>query len=150
MSGASPRDELIQTITETVASQALPPSLRTLLLLPLQQPGKVLHPDCDYAFWPALVSATSTATGGDPGAAVRVEAAIEMFIAALDVFDEVEDGDQSPSVEAAGMAQATNAATALLFLAQQLLLTLTDFGLPAERVLLLARTLTTMGVAATG
>jgi geranylgeranyl diphosphate synthase type I len=135
---------------EVVASPTLSPSLRTLLLIPLQQPGKVLHSSGEHPLWPSLVLATSAATGGDPRAAVRVGVAVEIFMAALDIFDEVEDGDQSTTVDAAGPAQATNVATALLLLAQQLLLTLTDVGLTAERVLLLARTLAAAGVEATG
>lgn len=150
MSGAFPQAELSHTITEAVASPTLPPSLRTLLLIPLQQPGKVLHPANEHPFWPALVLATSAAAGGDPRAAVRVGAAVEIFMAALDLFDEVEDGDQSATIAAAGTAQATNVATALLLLAQQTLLTLTELGLTAERVLTLVRALTAAGVAATG
>jgi len=150
VSGAFPQIELGRIITEAVASQMLPPSLRTLLLIPLQQPGKILHPSGEHAFWPALVLATSAAAGGELRAAVRVGAAVEIFLAALDVLDEVEDGDRSAIIDAAGAAQATNVATSLLLLAQQLLLTLTDVGLTADRVLVLARTLIAAGVAATG
>ena len=150
MSGAFPQEELSRIITEAVASGTLPPSLRSLIALPLRQPGKVLHPTGEHPFWPSLVLATSTAAGGDMDAAVRVGAAVEIFIAALDLFDEIEDGDPSATIAAAGVAQATNAATTLILVAQQQLLTLTDAGLTAERVLLLARTLSAAGVEATG
>ena len=150
MSGAFPQAEVGQFITAAAASTTLPPSLRTLLLLPLRQPGKTLHPSGEHPLWPSLVLAASTAVDGDLRAAIRVAAAVEIFMAALDLFDEIEDGDQSATIEAAGPAQATNVATALLLLAQQTLLSLTDSGLAAGRVLTLARTLTAAGVAATG
>jgi geranylgeranyl pyrophosphate synthase len=150
VSGAFPQTELSQIITEAVASGTLPPSLRALLLIPLQQRGKVLHPSGEYAFWPSLVLATSTAAGGDLALAVRVGAAVEIFMAALDVFDEVEDGDQAELIDAAGVPQATNVATSLLLIAQRTILALTDTALAPERVLLLASTLTTAGVEATG
>lgn len=150
MSGAFPQVKVGQIITEAVASVTLPPSFRTLLLIPLRQPGKTLHPSGEHPLWPSLVLATSAAAGGADHIAVRVAAAVELFMAALDVFDDVEDGDQSAIIDAAGLPQATNVATALLLLAQQTLLALADTGLAAARVLRLARTLTAAGVEATG
>jgi geranylgeranyl diphosphate synthase type I len=150
VSGAFPQAEIGHLITEAVASATLPPSLRTLLLIPLRQPGKALHPSGEHPIWPALVLATSAATGGEPHIAVRVAAAVEVFMAAVDVFDEVEDGDQSAIIDVAGAAQAINVATALLLLAQQTILALTDSGLATERALLLARTLTAAGLEAIG
>lgn len=150
MGGVFPSGELRRVIREAVASVTLSPSFHSLLLIPLSQPGKALHPADEHPLWPSLVLATSDAVGGDLHSALRVAAAIEIFMAALDVFDEIEDGDQSAIIDAAGTAQATNVATALLLLAQQTLLTLTDSGLAAERALLLARTLTAAGVEATG
>lgn len=150
MSGTFPQAELGRILTQAVASVMLPPSLHTLLLIPLRQPGKTLHPSEEHPLWPSIVLVTAAATGGNPDLATRVAAAVEIFMAALDVFDEVEDGDQSEIIDTAGVAQATNIATALLLLAQQLLLTLTDVGLAAERALLLARTLIAAGVEAAG
>ena len=73
-----------------------------------------------------------------------------MFIAALDVLDEVEDGDQSPLVEAAGAAQALNISTLLLMQAQATLLSLAEDTLTPERTLRCAQTLAEAGLAATG
>ncbi len=150
MGSVFPATELSQVIHEAVASPTLPPSLRMLLLIPLQQPNKIFQPSGEHPLWPSLVLATSAAAGGDPHAAIRVAAAVEIFMAALDVFDEVEDGDQSALIDAAGSAQATNVATTLLLLAQQLLLKLVDVGLAAEQTLMLAQTLTAAGVEAAG
>jgi competence protein ComQ len=66
------------------------------------------------------------------------------------VLDEVEDGDQSPLVEAVGTAQALNIATALIILPQALLADLTMIGIAPARAALLARTLAEAGLTATG
>jgi len=150
VSGAFPQVELSQIITEAVASATLPPSLRTLMLIPLRQPGKALHPAGEHPLWPSLLLAISDAAGGEPHIAVRVAAAVEIFMAALDVFDDIEDGDQSAIIDAAGLPQATNVATALLLLAEQTLMALADTGVTVARVLQLARALTAAGVEATG
>jgi competence protein ComQ len=89
------------------------------------------------------------ATGGPITTGARVAAAVEIFMAGLDVLDEVEDGDQSPTVEAVGTAQALNIATALLFLGQQTLFTLGDDRAAASGAAF-ARVLTEIGLRATG
>lgn len=150
MSGALPLVAIRQAIEEAVASVTLPPSFRTLLRIPLQQPGKALHHADTPSLWPAAVLAASNAAHGDPRRAVRVAAAVELFMAALDVFDEVEDDDRSATVEAAGVPQAINVATALLLLAQQTLLALLAEGLAADRVMGLTRILVGAGLEATG
>ena len=54
----------------------------------------------------AVVLGSAAATGGSARAAERVAAALELFLAGLDVLDEVEDGDYSPLAERAGQARA--------------------------------------------
>jgi geranylgeranyl diphosphate synthase type I len=71
-------------------------------------------------------------------------------MAGLDVLDEIEDGDHSPLVEAAGIAQALNISTLLLMLAQSVLLNLTADNVVSERIVLFAKTLADAGVEATG
>ena len=70
-------------------------------------------------------------------------------MAALDLLDEIEDDDASPTVEAIGMPQALNVTTGLLLLGQRLLL-----ALPIRHGLLppveFARTLIDAGFIATG
>src|SRR4051812_36388490 len=111
---------------------ALPASFFRLLPLPLQQPGEELA-GAARPTRPVMVLSACNATGGDPAIGSKVAAAVEIFIAGLDVLDEIEDGDHSPLVEATGHGQALNVSTALLLLAQQLLLCLTDSGVPAHR-----------------
>lgn len=128
---------------------ALPASFSDLLRIPLRQPGKTLA-GAERPLWPATVLAACTAAGGDVAIGRKVAAAVEIFMASLDVFDEIEDGDHSPTAEAAGAARALNAATALLLLAQQALLQLPSDHVPAGRVLQMARVLTEAGLTATG
>jgi geranylgeranyl pyrophosphate synthase len=83
--------------------------------------------------WALITLAACTATGGDVAVGARVAAGVELFMAALDVLDEIEDGDQSATVEAGGMPQALNVTTALSLLAQQALLDLpAREGLPSS------------------
>jgi geranylgeranyl pyrophosphate synthase len=127
----------------------LPASFRALLYVPLQQGGKTLA-GAPRPKLPAVVLGSAAATGGSARAAARVAAALELFLAGLDVLDEVEDGDYSPLTERAGQARALNASTALLLLAQRVLSQLVDDGVSAERVPLFLRILTDAGLAATG
>lgn len=138
-----------QTIEEVVERGALPTSFRELLAIPLRQPGKIMAEEGNPQ-WAALVLAACTSTGGDPTWGAVAAAAAELFMAGLDVLDEVEDGDQSALIEAAGEAQALNVSTALLLLGQQTLLGLAERGMAPDRVALLGRALTEAGIAATG
>ncbi len=138
-----------QRLQEAVEDTGLPASFHRLLSLALAQPGKTLAGDRQPR-WPALVLASCAASGGDERAAVTVAAATELFMAGLDILDEVEDGDHSPLVDEAGVAQALNVSTALLLLAQRLLSDLPADGVAPERVPAFARTLAGAGLAATG
>ena len=80
----------------------------------------------------------------------KVAAAVEIYMAGLDLLDEIEDGDYSPTVDTVGMPQALNIATALLFLAQSVLISLTDDGVSPGRVLLMTKMLNDAGLEATG
>lgn len=134
-------------IREAVEQPDLPFSFRELLLIPLSQPGKVLS-CADRPFWPALVLAGSDATGGCLRAAVRLAAATEIFIAATDVLDELEDGDDSPLMRAAGPAQSLNAASALMMLSHEIMPRLQDDGALPERVLSIISTFTSRALLA--
>jgi geranylgeranyl pyrophosphate synthase len=107
-------------IHETINGAGLPAPFTNLLLVPLSQPGKILH-DVDSAGWSNLVRATSIAVRASEKSSARILAAVEVNAAALDVLDEVEDGDSSPLVDQIGEAQALNVATALLFIAPMIL-----------------------------
>ncbi len=136
-------------LQEAVEGAALPASFHRLLLLALQQPGKVLAGESQPR-WPALVLAGCRAAGGNERAATTVAAAVELFMAGLDILDEIEDGDHSPLVDEAGVAQALNVSTALLLLAHRLLNDLAADGVAPERVPAFGRTLATASLRATG
>lgn len=149
MDRAAAFQQVGQALREAVEGTDLTASFRCLLYIPLRQQGKVLAGSAQPR-WPAVVLATCAAAGGAERAAVKVATAVELFIAGLDVLDEIEDGDRSPLVEAAGAAQALNASTALLLLAQQTLSRLGEVGIPPERVPALVQTLARAGLTATG
>lgn len=148
MPGDTSLDIAKEVIIDALGALDAPYPFFALLRIPLSQPGKLLG-DGERHDWVHLVLAACTATGGDPAIGARVAAAVECFMASLDLLDEVEDGDASPTVEAAGMPQALNAATALLLIGQRILL-----DLPARPPLPdpadFARALALGGLAATG
>ena len=149
MLGVTPFTDVIRFLEEAVERAPLPVSSRHLVSLPLRQPGKVLG-GAERPTWPSAVLVSCAAAGGERRIGSKVAAAVEIFMAALDVLDEIEDCDHSPLVEAAGVAQALNISTLLLMLAQSLLLSLTEDGITSERTLLFAKTLAEAGLAATG
>ena len=138
-----------QALREAVEGTDLPASFRRLLYIPLRQGYKVLA-ETPQPRWPVLVLASCAAARGDERAGVRVAAAVELFMAALDAIDELEDDDYSPLVQEAGTAQALNVSTALLVLAQHLLAGLGEDGVPPERVPLFVRALAQAGLTASG
>lgn len=149
MQSATPFTAVIQHIEEAVGRLPLPASSRRFAALPLQQPGKVWA-GASRPLWPSVVLTACAAAGGDSQIGEKVAAAVEIFIAGGDVLDEIEDGDQSPLVDAVGIPQALNIATALLLLAQNILHRLAAVGIAPARALLLAQTLTEAGLAAAG
>jgi geranylgeranyl pyrophosphate synthase len=77
----------------------------------------------------------------DPVYASSVAVAVECFCAALDLLDDIEDGDQTPIVQELGVARVLNVTTALLALAQQALLSLSELGVDPANILRLLNTL---------
>lgn len=149
MDSALPISQMGKTIEDAINGAELPASFIDLIRIPLCQPGKVLSGTPD-ARWPAYVFAGCIGTGGESSAAIRVAAAVELFMAGLDVLDEIEDGDYSPLVAEAGQAQALNVSTALTFLAQRVLGGLNRDGVPVSRLPLFHQTMADAGLAATG
>ena len=77
----------------------------------------------------------------DPVYVSSVAVAVECFCAALDLLDDVEDGDQTPIVQELGAARVLNVTTVLLTLAQQALLSLSELGVDPAHILRLLNTL---------
>lgn len=92
-----------------------------LLEEPLTQPRRGLAIEAVYGRpWPLLPLIVCEAIAGHYDRAIPAAAVLQLFLAAGDVFDDVEDGDSSQSLSARyGPAVATNVATTLLILAER-------------------------------
>ena len=128
----------------------LHPALRVDVVRALEEEGKLLaKPRADaVAVRPAGSWALLTmlvAQHIDPDIDLlcvsSVAVAIECFVCALDLLDDVEDEDQTPSIQVLGVARALNVATALMMLAQQAILFLSQQAVPPGRILSLLDTL---------
>ena len=120
---------LRERLTELVAT--LHPSLSADLLHALQAKGKLLFQPPSpgeqassstvIGMWPLLTLLVAQAVSPqvDLFCASGVAVAVECFVCALDLLDDVEDGDLTPTVNALGIARALNVSTALLALAQK-------------------------------
>jgi geranylgeranyl pyrophosphate synthase len=91
--------------------------------------------------WPRYVLATCEALGGDCSRAVWPAAAVEVTVAAIDVADDLIDGDLA-DLPAIMRARLTNAATALAFVGQ-LCMARAMACVPAENAGLIARLIAT-------
>ena len=136
-------------IRETISGAGLPAPFVDLILIPLSQPGKILCDPADTG-WSNLVGAVASAVQAGGAAAAHVAAAVEVLAAALDVLDEIEDGDSSPLVDTAGLPQAINATTALMFLSQQILANLPTDGSVAGDFPAFLSVVARLGIVATG
>ena len=92
------------------------------LMAALTLPGNILS-DTGDARWGCLVWTCCMAAGGRWQQSVPVAAAVEVFMAALDVLDDEEDSEVTPLRAALGAARTLNVSTGLLLLAQRSLLT---------------------------
>jgi competence protein ComQ len=87
----------------------------------LSVPGKLLGPDEGFV-WGLLPLLVCEAAGGDPRRGLSLAAAFDCFIAAADVFDDIQDDDDDAGLQRiAGPATAINVAAFLLFLSQHAL-----------------------------
>ena len=140
--------ESSRIIRDTVNGAGFPAPFADLVLVPLMQPGKILN-DPETTGWSKLVGASARAVGASDFAAARVAAAIEVLAAALDVLDEIEDGDSSVLVDLTELPQAINLSTTLLFLSQHILAELPGDGTVAGDIPAFATTVSRLGMAAT-
>ncbi len=96
-----------------------------------------------------LLVAQHLAPECDPLPACRVALAVECFICALDLLDDVEDGDATALIEAIGIPRVLNVSTTLLALAHKAVLSLSACDIAPERILLLLNTLQEASLTAT-
>jgi geranylgeranyl pyrophosphate synthase len=120
------RDE----IAVALASLAEVADLQSLVRQPLSQARRGLAAlSADGRPWPLLPLIVCEAICGSYRHALPAAAAIQLFMAAGDVFDDIEDADSSESLSARyGPAVATNVATTLLSLAEKSITRLKDRG----------------------
>jgi len=128
----------------------LHPVLRADVVRALEEEGKLLakpradavavRPDGSWALLTMLV-AQHIDPDIDLLCVSSVAIAIECFVCALDLLDDVEDEDQTPSIQVLGVARALNVATALMMLAQQAISSLSQQAVPPGRILSLLDTL---------
>ena len=126
------------------------PVLRADVVRALEEEGKLLakpradavavRPDGSWALLTMLV-AQHIDPDIDLLCVSSVAIAIECFVCALDLLDDVEDEDQTPSIQVLGVARALNVATALMMLAQQAISSLSQQAVPPGRILSLLDTL---------
>ncbi len=115
------RDDVSCIATAAYAREALrrapvPPPYRDALAVALAMPGNVLSAAPD-ARWARLVWTCCAAAGGDPEQVLPLAAAVEVFMVALDLLDDVENAEQTPVLATLGTARALNVSTGLLLLA---------------------------------
>lgn len=96
----------------------------------LSGPGRLLGPDPQRAIWPLFPLVFYEALAGDATPAVSAAAAIEIFAAAADLFDDLEDGDLAGELADWTPGRVINTASGLLMLAQLALL-----EAPTDRIL---------------
>lgn len=118
---AGPRHAVADEAGACLHDAPVGPAYRAALQAALEIPGNILSPDPD-ARWARLVWTCCSAAGGAWTAAVPVAAALELFMVALDLLDDEEDGEDNPLRVQLGAGPALNVATGLLFLAQHSLL----------------------------
>jgi geranylgeranyl diphosphate synthase type I len=120
------RDE----IEIALASLSEVSSLHNLVRQPLSRARRGLAaPSVENQPWPLLPLIVCEAICGYYEDALPAAAAMQLFMAAGDVFDDIEDADSSESLSAKyGFAVATNVATTLLILAEKALTRLREIG----------------------
>lgn len=106
-----------------ISSASLTPAYQAALVDTLSVPGRVLS-DVPDARWTQTVATCCTASGGRYDQAVVAAASIELFMVALDVLDDLEDGEETALQSRLGSPRLINVSTGLLLLAQQMLLTM--------------------------
>ncbi len=115
------RDAVAARVRDSVRAAPGSDEYRMALTTALSLPGNSLS-DTGDARWGYLVWTCCVAAGGRWEQAVPVAAAVELFMIALDVLDDEEDGEGTPLRAALGPARTLNVSTGLLLLAQRGLL----------------------------
>ncbi len=131
--------ERLQSFLDT-----LHPLLTQDVVYALKEPGKLfsVHEESTEAALPAgvwslltLLIAQYITPRIDRQRACSIAVAVECFICALDLLDDVEDDDKTPVVIRLGVARVLNVSTTLLMLTHRIFLSLSEFGVPPSAVI---------------
>ncbi|MGH2442981.1 MAG: polyprenyl synthetase family protein [Chloroflexota bacterium] len=104
-------------VREMLQTAPLTPTYRAALTAALEVPGRILSQTPD-ARWAQCVSSCCKAAGGSWEQSMPAAAAVEIFMTALEVLDDEEDGEDSWLRSSLGSARTLNVSTGLLLLAQ--------------------------------
>lgn len=139
--------------------EPLSPVVRADVVRALREPGKLLALSATNApgaglpagVWSllTLLVARHFASTSDMAQAATVAIAVECLLCAFDLFDDIEDGDQTQVVADLGPARTNNTATVLLTLAFRAVRSLEEQGLTAARVFSLLTLLESASLTAT-
>ena len=129
-----PSVHVVAEVQRQIDDAPVTAAYRAALRAALQLPGSILS-GVPNMRWAKLVWVCCAAAGGEPVQAVSVAASVELFMVALDVLDDEEDGEATPLHATLGAARTLNVSTGLLFLAQHSLLA-TPRGGEAATILL--------------
>lgn len=114
-------DAIVAWVRGTLDATALSDAYRAALVAALALPGNILA-DAPDGRWARIVWTCCVTAGGHRTDAIPAAAAAELFMVALDVLDDEEDGEVTPLREELGAARALNVSTGLLLLAHRALL----------------------------
>ncbi|HYU72764.1 MAG TPA: polyprenyl synthetase family protein [Ktedonobacteraceae bacterium] len=119
-------------------------TLRSDIMRALQETGKLLdiaqtdkNAPVPAGSWSllTLLTALSIAPNINLVRVSSVAVSVECLICALDLLDDVEDGDQTAIIKESGPARVLNVSTALLVLAQRMVLSVSEREFPAADIL---------------
>src|SRR5437588_6528708 len=139
----------------------LHPLLYTDVVQALEGPGKLLsrpdagidplNPSHTAGVWSllTLLIAQHISPDIDPEYVSSVAIAVECFVCALDLLDDIEDDDQTAIIQAIGAPRVLNVSTALLTLAQHAILSLSKQNIAPALILRLLETFQASALTAT-
>ncbi|HEX2171906.1 MAG TPA: polyprenyl synthetase family protein [Dehalococcoidia bacterium] len=145
---AAMRGLVVARLRELIAG--VDPTYQADLLAVLSSPGRLLGPDPKRAIWPLFPLVFYEALTGDAAPAASAAAAIEVFAAAADLFDDLEDGDLTGDLATWNCGRLVNVASGLSMLAQVALLEAPTDVIPADRWSKASRILAKAAFVATG
>ncbi len=157
---AQSTNEIIAALQELLVErlhfllEVLFPELKSDVTFALQSKGKLLSSsvtELPSGVWALLTMLTAQCIAPeiDPFYASSVAVAVECFVCALDLLDDIEDEDQTPVVLSLGSARTLNVATALLTLAQKAILSLMQHDIAPDLIVHLLDVLQSLTLRAT-